>query len=94
MEKLTVKDLQEMQAWSLERKVAHAIDVLSSFVNRMGGLDKVYISCSFGKDSCVLLDIAKRIYPDILAVYANTMMEHPSVVKMANEYRNGGGVIC
>lgn len=90
MQKLTVKDLQEMQAWSLEQKVAHAMNVMSSFVYHMGGLDKVYISCSFGKDSCVLLDIAKKIYPDILAVYANTRMEHPSVVKLANEYRNGG----
>lgn len=91
MQKLTVKDLQEMQSWSLEQKVAHAMNVISSFVYRMGGLDKVYISCSFGKDSCVLLDIARRMYPDILAVYCNTRMEHPSVVKLANEYRNGGG---
>lgn len=90
MQKLTYKDLREMQAWSLEQKVAHAIDVLSTFVNRMGGLDKVYISCSFGKDSCVLLDIAKRIYSDILAVYCNTGMEAASVVKLANQYRNGG----
>lgn len=90
MEKLSIKDLQEMQSWSLERKVAHTIDVLSSFVNRVGGLDKVYLSCSFGKDSCVLLDIATRIYPDIKVVFCNTGNEHPSVIKLCHEYQSKG----
>lgn len=90
-QKPTLDNLREMQAWPLERKVAHAIDVISTFVNRRGGLDKVYISCSFGKDSLVLLDIAKRVYPDILAVFCNTGMEHPSVIKMANSDKSKGG---
>lgn len=89
---MTTEDLKSMQSWTLPQKVGHAMNVISSFVNRVGGLDKVYISCSFGKDSCVLLDIARRMYPDILAVFCNTGNEHPSIIKLRNEYINRGGI--
>lgn len=40
---------------------------------------KVYISFSGGKDSTVLLDIARRLFPDIEAVYIDTGLEHPEL---------------
>lgn len=88
---LTVKDLQARQKWTLPQKIQHSMDVISTFVNRMGGLDKVYVSCSFGKDSCVLLDLCRRMYPDILVVFCNTGNEDPSIIKLWHEYENRGG---
>lgn len=40
---------------------------------------KVYISFSGGKDSTVLLDLARRIYPNIEAVYVDTGLEYPEI---------------
>ena len=45
--------------------------------------DKTYISCSGGKDSTVLLHIARQIYPDILGVYIDTGLEYPEVKEFA-----------
>jgi 3'-phosphoadenosine 5'-phosphosulfate sulfotransferase (PAPS reductase)/FAD synthetase len=39
----------------------------------------VYISFSGGKDSTVLLDLARRIYPNITAVFCNTGLEYPQI---------------
>lgn len=48
----------------------------------------VYVSFSGGKDSTVLLDIARRLYPDIEAVFVNTGLEYPSVRKFALSKKN------
>jgi 3'-phosphoadenosine 5'-phosphosulfate sulfotransferase (PAPS reductase)/FAD synthetase len=39
----------------------------------------VYVSFSGGKDSTVLLHIARQIYPDIPAVYCDTGLEYPEI---------------
>ena len=39
----------------------------------------VYIGFSGGKDSSVLLNIAREIYPDIQAVFCDTGLEYPEV---------------
>jgi 3'-phosphoadenosine 5'-phosphosulfate sulfotransferase (PAPS reductase)/FAD synthetase len=90
--KLDYKDLEERQQWSLEQKIQHSLDVISSFVTRMGGLDKVYVGFSGGRDSTVLLDLCRRIYPDILAVFCNTRNENPSVVSLVNKLKHRGGI--
>ena len=43
------------------------------------GADGVYISYSGGKDSSVLMDIARKICPEITAVYVDTGLEYPEV---------------
>lgn len=42
-----------------------------------------YVSFSGGKDSTVLLDIARKIYPEIPAVFSNTGLEYPEIRKFA-----------
>lgn len=69
------------------------MDVISTFVSRMGGLDKVYISWSGGKDSTVLLDIARRMYPDILAVFCATGNEYPDIMKFVRDAKKDGANI-
>lgn len=43
----------------------------------------VYVSYSGGKDSTVLLDMVKSIYPDVPAVFCDTGLEYPEVRELA-----------
>lgn len=47
----------------------------------------VYVSIS-GKDSTVLLDIVRKMYPDVLAVYVDTGLEYPEVKELAMSHEN------
>lgn len=80
---MTLEELRARQRWTLDQKVDHAVGTLEAFVSHCGGLDKVYVSFSGGKDSTVLLHIARRIFPNILAVFSNTGNEYPEIVKFA-----------
>lgn len=65
--KYTPEDLKTMQAWPLERKIQVTQTRLIEWYQKFGG--KVYVSFSGGKDSTVLLHIARQLYPDIEAVF-------------------------
>lgn len=66
--------------------------VIDQFVGRLG-LDHVYVSFSGGKDSTVLLDLCRKIYPDIKAVFCNTGNEYPDIVKFVRNEKNSGANI-
>lgn len=68
--KYTAADLKAMQAWPLARKIQVTQTRIIEFYNRFNG--SVSVSISGGKDSAVLLDLARRCCPDIEAVYVNT----------------------
>lgn len=56
-----------MQAWPLSRKIqVTQTRIIEWYIKNKG---QVYVSFSGGKDSTVLLDLARRIYPDIPAVF-------------------------
>lgn len=75
--KYTPADLRAMQAWSLERKIqVTQTRIIEWYIKNQG---KVYVSFSGGKDSTVLLDLARRIYPDIPAVFVDTGLEYPEI---------------
>ena len=48
----------------------------------------VCVSFSGGKDSTVLLHIARQIYPDIPAVFSNTGLEYPEIQRFAKSFDN------
>jgi 3'-phosphoadenosine 5'-phosphosulfate sulfotransferase (PAPS reductase)/FAD synthetase len=75
--KHTKEDLKVMQAWPLERKMQVTQTRIMEWYLRHDG--KVYVSFSGGKDSTVLLDIARRCYPDIEAVFIDTGLEYPEI---------------
>ena len=50
--------------------------------------DGVYVSFSGGKDSTVLLDIARRLYPDIKAVFIDTGLEYPEIRQFVKQFDN------
>lgn len=52
------------------------------------GYGNAYISFSGGKDSTVLLDIARKMYPEIPAVFSNTGLEYPEIRRFAKAHNN------
>lgn len=79
--KHTLSDLYQMQSLPLSAKIRMTEYRIRQWYEAFDG--NVYVSFSGGKDSTVLLDIARRLYPDIEAVFVNTGLEYPSVRKFA-----------
>ena len=73
----TKQDLMTMQAWPLERKIRESQASIREWYEHYGG--KVFVSFSGGKDSTVLLDLVRGLYPDVPAAYADTGMEYPEI---------------
>ena len=82
----TLADLKEMQAWPLERKVRETQRLIKEWYDAFGGM--VYVSFSAGKDSTLLLHLAREVCPDIPAVYVDTGCEYPENVAFAKTVPN------
>lgn len=82
----TNEDLRKMQAWSFERKVQVTQTRIIEYYMHYGG--KVYVSFSGGKDSTVLLDIARKIFPEIEAMYLDTGLEYPEIREFVGTFEN------
>lgn len=77
--------LKEMQGWDLDRKIATTLTRVAEFANHFN--NQVYVSFSGGKDSTVLLDLVRKVIPDVPAVFSNTGLEYPEIQTFA---RNQG----
>lgn len=84
--KQTIEDLKIMQSWSLERKIQVTQTRIIEWYQRYEG--QVYVSFSGGKDSTVLLDLARRIYPNIKGVFADTGLEYPEIREFVKTKEN------
>lgn len=76
--KHVISDLYQMQSLSLKAKIRMTKWRIREWVD-MYGEDGVYVSFSGGKDSTVLLDIARQLYPNIKAVFVDTGLEYPEI---------------
>ena len=84
--KYTPEDLKMMQSWSLERKIQVTQTRIIEWYQRNNG--KVYVSFSGGKDSTVLLDLVRRIYPDVPAMFMDTGLEYPELREFVKTVNN------
>lgn len=73
----TREQLSKLQALPLERKIGFTAARISEFYQKTNG--KCYVSLSKGKDSLVLLAIARKLYIDIPVVFCDTGLEYPEV---------------
>lgn len=78
--------LRELQSLPLYRKISITIARIIEFYQHFNG--NVYVSFSGGKDSTVLLHIARQLFPDIPAVFSNTGLEYPELQKFVKTFDN------
>ena len=84
MDKMTLKMRQSM---SLEDKIRFTKRRIQEWVEYWGE-DGVYVSFSGGKDSTVLLHIARELYPNIKAMYVDTGLEYPEIKEFVKGFEN------
>lgn len=84
--KYTTQQLREFQALPLERKVGITCARITEFYTHFDG--KVFVSFSGGKDSTVLLHIARKLFPDIKALYLDTGLEYPEIKEFVKSFYN------
>ena len=82
----TKTDLLQMQSLPLPAKIKMTKRRIRDWYDYWDG--KVYVSFSGGKDSTVLLHIARELYPDIEAVFVNTGLEYPEIQKFVKTFDN------
>lgn len=76
--KHTIGDLYQMRSLPLSAKIRMTQLRIRGWVDEYGE-DGVYVSFSGGKDSAVLLDIVRTMYPNIPAVFVDTGLEYPEI---------------
>jgi len=86
MTKHTKEELKIFQAMDLDMKIEIAEARILEFYHKLNG--KVYISFSGGKDSTVLLHLARSIFPNIEAVFCDTGLEFPEIKQFVKTYDN------
>lgn len=82
----TEDDLKAMQALPLERKIQISQTRIIEYIQKTGG--KCAVSFSGGKDNTVVLDLVRRVNPEIPAIFSNTGLEFPEIVKFATSKDN------
>lgn len=87
MAKHTIQELYQWQALPLNIKVRMTAERIRSWVNEFGE-DGVYVSFSGGKDSTVLLDLVRKDYPEVKAVFVDVPTQYPELKKFAKTFDN------
>lgn len=83
----TREELKMLQSLPLEVKIRKTQQRIREWVEHYGE-DSVYASFSGGKDSTALLDIVRKMYPNIEAVFVNTGLEYPEIVDFVKQFEN------
>lgn len=82
----TKERLSALRALPLSRKIGFTAARIIEWHNHYHG--KVYVSFSGGKDSTVLLYLARQLYPDIQAAFIDTGLEYPEIRKFVKTFGN------
>ena len=83
----TRSDLSQMQALPLNIKIRMTQERIRQWVHEYG-VDGVFVSFSGGKDSTVLLDLVRKLYPDIPAVFVDVPTQYPELREFAKTFEN------
>lgn len=85
---LTKEQKEEMLHWPLEQKVQRTKELILEWYLQYKG--KVYVSFSGGKDSTVLLHIARSIkgLENIVGVFSDTGLEYPEIREFVKTWDN------
>ncbi|HZJ98926.1 MAG TPA: phosphoadenosine phosphosulfate reductase family protein [Tissierellaceae bacterium] len=78
--------LKQRQSLPLQAKIVLSQDRVRKWYAHWNG--NVYVSFSGGKDSTVLLDLVRSIYPDVPAVFVDTGLEYPEIREFVKTISN------
>ena len=84
---MDINELRLMQNYPLELKIMKTKQRIREWVSEYG-VEGVYVAFSGGKDSTVLLHIAREMYPSIEGVFANTGNEFPEIIQFVRKQEN------
>ena len=84
--KITSDQLKTRQAYPLDLKVKLSQNRIRQWYEYYCG--QVYVSFSGGKDSTVLLDLVRRQYPEVPAVFVNTGQEYSEIIRFVKSIDN------
>lgn len=87
MGKHVISDLWQMQSLPLKAKIRMTKYRIRQWVEYYGE-DGVYVSFSGGKDSTVLLDLVRQMYPNVTAVFVDTGLEYPEIREFVKTFNN------
>ena len=86
MAKMTNDQLRQLQALPLNIKIRKTEQRIREWYEHWEG--NVYVSFSGGKDSTVLLDIVRHLYPKVPAVFSDTGLEYPEIKEFVKTFPN------
>lgn len=87
MGKHTVGDLHQMQSLPLSAKIQMTERRIREWVEYYG-TDGTYLGFSGGKDSTILLDISRKIFPGLPAVFVDTGLEYEEIRDFVSRQKN------
>ena len=83
----SIEELRDLQAMPLDIKIATTVQRIREWIREFGK-ENVYVSFSGGKDSTVLLDIVRKYYPSVGAVFVDTGLEYPELRQFVKTFDN------
>jgi 3'-phosphoadenosine 5'-phosphosulfate sulfotransferase (PAPS reductase)/FAD synthetase len=75
--KVTKEELAYRQSLSLRDKIDLTYEKIESWHDHWDGL--IYIAFSGGKDSTVLLNLVRNLFPEVPAMFSDTGLEYPEI---------------
>lgn len=78
--------LKDMQSLPLNRKIGITSARIIEWYREFNG--QVYVAFSGGKDSTVLLHIARQLFSDIEAMFVDTGLEYPEIRQFVKSFDN------
>ena len=82
----TKEEKKAFLSLSLDDKIKRTKMLIMDWYAQFNG--RVYVSFSGGKDSTVLLHIARQLYPDIVGVFDDTGLEYPEIRDFVKKQKN------
>lgn len=88
--KMSDEEFSKLITLPLDEKIKLSEAIIVEFMENIDCSDdkKVYISCSFGKDSVVLVDLVRKLYPKIPIIFSDTGLEYKGIYKVKEKYEN------
>lgn len=78
--------LAEKQALPFETKVKMTEQRIRDWYKHFNS--DIIVADSGGKDSSVLLDLVRSIYPDVPGIFSNTGLEYPEIIQHVKTHKN------